>query len=89
MKKVKFHTCYQQSIKIKEAVMMSFYFVAIIILSGCHYRDIAGLPLSPLNQSNDSILIDNDIVQQWHGKMIHIDRQHLYQVLLIQRVSLK
>ena len=46
--------------------MTSSYFVAINISSGSHYRDIADLPLSPLIQSNGSILNDNDVVQQWH-----------------------
>ena len=52
--------------------MTSSCFVAVIILSGGHYRDITSLPTLPLNQSNCSILIDNDVVQQWHDIIVNV-----------------
>ena len=52
------------SISVEETyIMTSCSFVDVVTLTGGHYRDIAAFPLSPLNQSNDSILSDVDVVR--------------------------
>ena len=42
-------------------LLPSLFTVAVTI------RTSWAFPISSLNQSNDSILSDNDVVQQWHG----------------------
>ena len=55
---------------IEEAVMTSSYAVVIIISSDGHYWDMADLPISPLNQSNGSILNDNNVIITWSNSGI-------------------
>ena len=72
--------CHWQSITDEENVMRSSSFVSVIISSDSHYGPIMTSSMQPLNQSNGSILGDNDVAQQSCG-IISLNDAHTVSLL--------